>query len=251
MFLLKKILSQLILPPLGPLIVAMIGVLLLPRRPRMGRFLVCLGIVVLFALSVPMIVHALAKPLEDFPPLDLASARNAQAIVILAGGKRRHAPEYHGETVSRLTLERIRYGALLARQTGLPVLVSGGKNAGQAPEAQLMREVLEREFGIKVKWTESAARDTHENAVYSADILKDAGVTRIVLVTHAAHMRRSLAEFSAAGLHCLAAPTGFFSRGAGDDAEIGLLPTANAAYAGWLISHEWLGNVVMALGLGR
>ncbi|WP_245754543.1 YdcF family protein [Candidatus Accumulibacter aalborgensis] len=217
----------------------------------MGRFLVSLGIVLLFASSVPIIVYALARPLEDFPPVDLASARSAQAIVILAGGKRRHAPEYHGETVNRLTLERIRYGALLARRTGLPILVSGGLNAGKTSEAQLMREVLEREFGIKVKWTESASRDTHENAVYSADILKAAGVTRIVLVTHAAHMRRSLAEFSAAGLNCLAAPTGFFSLGAGDDSELGLLPSANAAYAGWYISHEWLGNVALALGLGR
>ena len=121
MFLLKKILSQLILPPLGPLIVAMIGVFLLRWRPRVGRFLVSLGIVLLFASSVPIIVYALARPLEDFPPVDLASARSAQAIVILAGGKRRHAPEYHGETVNRLTLERIRYGALLARRTGLPI----------------------------------------------------------------------------------------------------------------------------------
>ena len=46
--------------------------------------------------------------------------------MILGGGLRRSAPEYGGDTLGRLTLERLRYGAMLAKRTGLPVMVSGG-----------------------------------------------------------------------------------------------------------------------------
>jgi uncharacterized SAM-binding protein YcdF (DUF218 family) len=51
-------------------------------------------------------------------PLDLAQVSNAQAIVILGGGVRREAPEYGGATLGGITLERVRYGARLARTTG-------------------------------------------------------------------------------------------------------------------------------------
>jgi hypothetical protein len=34
--------------------------------------------------------------------------------------------EYGGDTLGRLTLERVRYGARVAKKTGLPVLVAGG-----------------------------------------------------------------------------------------------------------------------------
>jgi len=51
--------------------------------------------------------------------------------------------------------------------------------------------------------------DTAENARFSAAILKDAGLTTIVLVTHATHMPRAMALFTAAGLAMIPAPTGF------------------------------------------
>ena len=55
-----------------------------------------------------------------------SDAADAEAIVILGGGTRRNAPEYGGDTLGRLTLERVRYGAQVAKLTALPVLVTGG-----------------------------------------------------------------------------------------------------------------------------
>src|SRR4030095_2797202 len=102
------------------------------------------------------------------PMLDLDRARSAQAIVILGGGTRRDAPEYGGDTLGELTLERVRYGARVARLTGLPVLVTGGSVLGGETEAKLMRQSLEAEFSGGVRWAEDRSRNNHDNDIRAA-----------------------------------------------------------------------------------
>ena len=123
---LKALVKALVLPPLGPLLLAAAGLWMTVRRPRLGRLVAWTGIVLLFALSTPMVAYGLLTLVDRSPPLDLQRARDAQAIVILGGGVRRHAAEYGADTLGELTLERVRYGARVARLTGLPVLVTGG-----------------------------------------------------------------------------------------------------------------------------
>jgi uncharacterized SAM-binding protein YcdF (DUF218 family) len=203
----KMVLKALILPPTGPLLVALVGLLLCARHPRAGRRIALAGTVFLLLISMPVVAGVMTRWLEGAPTLDAEAARTAQAMVILGGGVRRNAPEYGGDTLGRLTLERVRYGARVARLTGLPVLVSGGSVSGGQTEAKLMYDALEGEFGVPVRWMENRSRTTHENALLSAEILRAAGVTRIVLVAHAADMARARAEFTDAGLDVITAPT--------------------------------------------
>jgi len=204
----KALFKTLILPPTAPLLVAFIGVLLYARHPRLGRALVVAGLAVLAALSMPIVALMLTRTVDDSPPFDAASARDAQAIVILGGGIRRRAADYGGDTMSRLTLERVRYGARIARLTGLPVLVSGGRFADKdATEAAIMKAALQDEFGVAVRWAEDASQNTHENAQMSARLLRDAGVTRAILVAHSFDMPRATAEFAAAGVTIIPAAT--------------------------------------------
>ena len=248
MFLIKKILSVLLSPPLAPLLLLLAGLLLLRRRPRFGRCLAWGGLVAAVLLSTPASVQLLLRPLEAIPLPSPQALKNAQAIVILAGGRTKLAPEYGGETVNRLTLERIRHGARLARQTGLPVLVSGGAPSGGRPEAALMRDALEQDFGVKPRWVEDHSFDTRDNARNSAAILKPLGIRRVVLVSHAAHLLRATAEFREAGFEVVAAPTGFLAGDADATANLGdFLPGPSAAYAGWYASHEWLGYLALKL----
>jgi uncharacterized SAM-binding protein YcdF (DUF218 family) len=203
----RKVLAAILLPPIGPLLVLVVGALLVGRWPRLGRGLVWTGIGVLALLSTGLVARGLLWTIDVSPPLRLEDARTAQAIVILGGGVR-DAPEYGGDTVARLSLDRVRYGARVARQTGLPVLVTGGTYWGDGlAEGIVMREVLEREFGVPVKWVESRSRNTQQNAVRSAAILIPEDVKRIVLVGHGFDMRRAIAEFEAAGLEVVPAPT--------------------------------------------
>ncbi|MDD5296904.1 MAG: YdcF family protein [Rhodocyclaceae bacterium] len=250
MFLLKKLLSALFLPPLLPLLLVAAGLLLARHRPGPGRFLAWMGVICALLLSVPRSVGLMLAPLEAVPVLAPNAWRGAQAIVILAGGKNRHAPEYGGESVNRLTLERLRYGARLARQTGLPVLVTGGAPTGGVSEAALMKEALEQDFQVPVRWVEGASRDTKENARNSARLLASDGIRRVILVSHAAHLRRAAEEFDAAGLEVVPAPTAFLGGQTETDVDLGdFLPGPSSAYAGWYVSHEWLGLLARRLGL--
>jgi uncharacterized SAM-binding protein YcdF (DUF218 family) len=210
LFLLKKVLTALVLPPTGPLLLAIAGAFALRRWPRLGRVLLWTGLAVLLALSLSPVSSLLLQLANGdiAAPLRLEDAKTAQAVVILGGGVRRDAAEYGGDTLGRTTLERVRYGARVARLTGLPVLVAGGSVFGDtATEASLMRAALEQEFGVPVRWAEDRSRNTHENAQFSAAILKRDGVKRIVLVMHGFDMRRARAEFDAAGIEVVPAPT--------------------------------------------
>jgi uncharacterized SAM-binding protein YcdF (DUF218 family) len=242
---LKTLLKALILPPTGPLLVSLLGIGALGRWPRAGRALALVGIWLVLLLSMPAVAVLLQLCVDASPPLDLKRAETAQAIVILGGGTRRDAAEYGGDTLGRLTLERVRYGARVARLTGLPVLVSGGSAPGAAAEAKLMKESLEQEFGVGVKWAEDRSRDTHENAERSAEILRAAGIRRVVLVAHAFDMRRATAEFAAQGIEAIKAPTGITTR---DFAEpLNYVPNLSGLTGSYYALYEILGNLVLAM----
>lgn len=245
LFWLKKLVSAFVQPPLAPLLLIAAGLLLATRR-RGGIVLAWAGLALALFLVWPASVGWMLKGLEP-PPLTAEAARGAEAIVVVGAGKRRFAPEYGGETVNRLALERLRYAARLARETGLPVLVSGGAPTGEQPEAALMKASLETDFGVAVRWVEDASLDTRQNAEFSAPLLKADGVTRALLVTHAAHMPRAKAEFEAQGIEVIAAPTAWLGNLDTNDQVLTALPSAASAYAGWYATHEWLGLIAARL----
>jgi uncharacterized SAM-binding protein YcdF (DUF218 family) len=237
----KAVFKAVVLPPTGPLLLAVAGLLLVRRSWRWGRALAWTGVLLLVALATPIVAFALQRLVDRTPALDMERARSAQAIVILGGGVRRHAAEYGGDTLGHLTLERVRYGALVARATKLPVLVTGGAVFGGEPEAKLMRAALEHEFRVPVQWTEAESRNTHENAVRSARILAAAHVERIVLVAHSFDMPRAKAEFAAQGIDALPAPTGIPSLRL--DTALDVLPNLAALQGSYYALYEMLANV--------
>ena len=247
LFAAKKVLTALVLPPAGPFLLILTGLALLQHLPRLGRALAAFGVLLLVSLSLPVVSVALLRLLDDAPPLDLKRASAAQAIVITGGGLRRDAPEYGGDTLGRLTLERVRYGAFIARRTGLPVLVTGGAVIDGPPEAQLMKRTLEEEFRIAVRWSEDQSRNTHENAVDSAAMLLPQNVRRVLLVAHDFDMPRASAEFAAAGFEVIAAPT-YLPRWK-FDTPMDLLPSANALQASHWAIYELLAHASRSLGI--
>lgn len=240
-FFLKKLIGALLKPPILPLLLIAAGLLLARRRPRSGQVLAWTGLALALFLSTPMTVNLLVRPLEDVPLLVLGRLAEAQAIVILAGGQRAFMPEYGGPTPNRFTLERLRYGARLVRLSHLPLLMAGGNPTARLAESRAMDAAMRQDFGIAAKWLETRSLDTAENARYSAPMLREAGVRRIVLVTHAVHMRRSINEFRAEGFEVIPAPTAFLSDSTAGEEFFDFLPSMTAAYAGWYATHEWLG----------
>jgi len=231
----------LLLPPFAPLLLIFVGLLILRWRPRLGQTLAWVGLLISLLLIFPFSVEKLLAPLEEDAPLfNRQAAKSAGAIVILGGGRYGNAREYGKPTVNRLTLERVRYGARLAKLTGLPVMVSGGVG-GPYSEANVMAEALKTDFGVTALWREDRSATTAENAQYAAVMLKEAGIKHIILVTHAAHMRRAVAYFEAEGLQVTPAPMAFFGPLMDSENSLSYLPSANSAYAGWYAAHEWAG----------
>lgn len=233
-------LKALVLPPGGPLLLGLLGLLVWWRRPRLGFALCAASIVSLWLLATPLVSDVLARAAEGYPPLDPthltpAQAR-AQAIVILGGGVRRNAPEVGGDAPSAHVDLRLLEGAKIARATHLPVLLSGS-----ARETRAMNRFMQEDLQVPVSWVDGASDDTHENALFSARILRQQGIDRIILVTSSAHMVRAAAEFSAAGLEVTAAPAEMWTldeRGA-----LAFVPSVLALDRSHMALYEWAGRM--------
>lgn len=245
-FLFKNLLGTLLLPPTNGLLLLLVAALF--RRRRWAFGLALIGGTLLFLQSLPIVANNLIGTLEARAGGVFVSAQGAQAIVVLGSGLRRDAPEYGSDTVNERSLVRLRYGATLARQLQLPVLIAGGvPPLASRAEADVMAAIAEREFGVPVRWKESESRDTADNARMSARILKAAGIRRVVLVTQAFHMPRARQLFESAGLEVIPAPTDFKGPGEGPLEVFDFLPQARAIQTSYYALHEWLGLAWMSL----
>ncbi len=119
------------------------------------------------------------------------------------------------------------------------MLVTGGSPFGGRPEGELMREALETDFGVKVRWVEAASRNTLENASQSGPLLKAAGITRIALVTHAWHLPRAIPLFERQGLEVVPAPMAFST---GSSSRLEELLPGGLGSSRWAL-NEYLGQL--------
>jgi uncharacterized SAM-binding protein YcdF (DUF218 family) len=102
-----------------------------------------------------------------------------------------------------------------------------------------MAKVLREEFAVPVRWVEQESDDTAQNAIFSARILQQAGVRRILLVTDALHMPRARRIFERSGMQVVPAPTVFYSRERPN--PLRWLPSASALRLSQYALHEWIG----------
>lgn len=237
---LTNLVALALLPPLSLVILLGAGLAVLRRRPALGRALIGLTAVALYALSTPWVSGVLLKSLEISAPLDPATLGTVDAIVVLGGGRHRDAPEYGGDTLKRISLERLRYGARLHRVSGVPLLVTGGMpDGGTLAEGAIMQRILQDEYGLTARWVEDRAETTWDNARNAAKLLQPDGVRRVALVTHAWHLRRAMPLFEAQGLEVVPAGIGFSRTGVDDVFD--LLPTPAGLRDSTFALHEWLG----------
>jgi uncharacterized SAM-binding protein YcdF (DUF218 family) len=245
----RAVCRALVLPPGGPLLLGCAGLAVLGRAPRAGRALIAAGLGALLLLSVPVVGEVLSRLAERYPPLDLARPPPADLIVVLGGGIRRNPAGEAGAVPQPETLERLAYGARLARVTGLPLLLSGGSVEPGEAEALVMQRALKADFGLEARWLEARSRTTRENARATAALLAPLGSRRVLLVTTANHMQRALAEFAAAGVAAVPAPVG--GTGAIGHGLTAWLPSVGALRHSHEALYELAGELVARLDRGR
>jgi uncharacterized SAM-binding protein YcdF (DUF218 family) len=240
-----RLIESLLLPPGGLLLVAFLGLIF--WRTGFGRKLLGLSLATIWLLSLPAVADLLFLGLEKFPPISAEeiNSETHQAIVVLGGGRNIGAPEYAGDTINPPSLARLRYAAFLSRKTGVPIIPSGGNpGAIGIAEARLAKKILMQEFGVEVLAIESRSNTTWENARYTAQLMKEKGISNIILVTDAYHMQRSIYAFQRNGINPTPAPTNFLSI-VGDEVSpiIKYLPSGKTVRKTSMAAHEYLGRL--------
>lgn len=269
----KPLITALVMPPVPFVLLILLGArLILPRR-GLGWLLVLLGLsgiwlgscqgtgrwlqnVVLrppMALSLDEIERLRVKPAAGQGKAAKAQADGSVAIVVLGGGMVPRASEYGVSDLSPTSAERLRYAVWLSRQTGLPLAFSGGVGWAQqqmpdAPaEADIAVRVAQQTYGQNIRWLETHSSDTRGNAALTVQMLKQAGVREIVLVTHAAHMHRALLYFEqAAGDSIRITPAPIASFTATGRPVLDWLPSVAGYTQVWMALHEVLGLALKA-----
>ncbi len=247
---LKPVLTALVLPPAGPLALGL-AALLLARRWRWARWVGVFALAALWLLSCHAFAVRLAPWLLPMPtPVDAVQVRQAQvqAVVVLGGGVLPDAPEFGAPQPSSATLARLRYGIRLARATALPVGFAGGvgwAGSGRATEAEAVVDAARRDMDFRIRWVDDRSRDTAENAQRMAQLLQRDGVQHIALVSDSWHLPRAAAEFRAAGLQVLPAPTRVPATR--DRALLEWLPSVEGLDLSRNLLREWLALKVAAV----
>jgi len=199
--------------PLGLALLLMILALILRQRSVGETLAIVLAILVLWLCSTRYVALSLVKSLEwRYLPTQTLPA--ADAIVVLGGGT--ESPQYPRPMVEvNAAGDRVIYAAELYKQGKASfILVSGGNipnlDARTTTPAEDMATLLTM-LGIppEVIWLQPNSANTAEDAQYSSQILRDSGITQVILVTSAIHMPRSVELFSAQGIQVIPAPVDY------------------------------------------
>jgi uncharacterized SAM-binding protein YcdF (DUF218 family) len=223
----KPVFAALALPPVPWIVLTLLGARLMFWRRGVGWLLILISSAGMWLSCCTAVGLWLERLLLKPPPVltqdqigaikrDVAAGRKT-VIVILGGGRNAMSPEYGLSTLTATSMLRLHYAIWLARQTGAPMLFSGGvghEGTVGVSEAETAARVAEHDYGRPIKWLESESRDTKENATRSVALLKQHGLSDVVLVTHGNHMKRSLramqleAERASFQLNLTPAPVG-------------------------------------------
>jgi len=212
LFVISKVLLYLVLPPSSILLLMAAGFVIVKQKRIVGWSLIVFGFLLLYGLSSGPVINALIVPLEtSYPPLRDKMV-NADAIVVLSGGVSDLSWLGLEPEPSALSLERLAKGLMLYRVLRRPLIVTGGSGSlihSEIPEANAMARaavdlgVPERDIVI-----ENTSRNTLESARAVRGLLKG---KRIILVTSAFHMKRSVALFKKQGFDVVPSPTGYLA----------------------------------------
>lgn len=198
------------LPP-GLFVVLLLGVTIWLWRQSRRKSLALFGITILLYLSMtPLIGDLLMGSLER--QYDKPELIQGDVIVVLGGGATSGTPDIDGEgNLYGSAANRLLTAVRLYRETGLPILFSGGQVfADSGNEANIAKRQL---MGLGVPetdiLTENRSLNTEQNATHTALLMKSKGLSHPILVTSAFHMPRAMIHFKNNGLMPLAYPTDY------------------------------------------
>ncbi|MFK7975894.1 MAG: YdcF family protein [Halioglobus sp.] len=185
------------------------------RFSRSAFLTMFIGIAWLYLCSTSQFADALMGYLEEgYGSKPMSTVPQADAIVLLGGAMRGHTHLGSLADMNQQADRLVHAVALYKAGKASNIIVSGGGPYGDRPEAEQMHDIL-LIMGVPSSAIvlESRSYNTHDNAVYTAQLLQERGWQNILLVTSAFHMRRAVGLFEAQNImQITAAPTDFQRR---------------------------------------
>jgi uncharacterized SAM-binding protein YcdF (DUF218 family) len=220
--------------------------------------LVAIALVLLLVSSNQWVATRLMQSLE-WQHLATNPLPEAEAIVVLGGGIR--PEDFPRPWIDVMESgDRVLHGAQLYLAGKAPLLImSGGridwKGAGSPESSDMAKLAIALGVPQAAIAEDPTSLNTYENAVNVQGILQQRQINRVLLVTSALHMPRSLAIFKRLGIEAIPAPTDFLvSRqrlkeisGSRKAIALNLLPEASNLADVSRVLKEYLGLFVYRL----
>lgn len=208
---LTTLLASLIIPlNLSIALLGLAAILFIIRWRKLATTLAACGLAWSVFWSLPTSTLWAGGLLEQrYPHESVARVPAAQAIVVLGGntanGRRNWFEPYDQKTA---VLRTDTANQLYRAQRAPIIVVSGAALDGGVSEATLMANALE-EDGVPKNaiLRETQSLTTHQNAVYTLQLLREHHIQRFLLVTSALHMPRAMASFEKLGTRPIPAPS--------------------------------------------
>lgn len=251
MFIASKILVALT-QPLSWVAALMLASLLAGRQRTLARGLSWTALALLLAMGWQPLPDLLIRHLEnqyaELPPQ--ADLRNYVGAVVLGGATEQgYAAQAHTQPLLNDAAERMTAPlAMLRHNPHLRLVFTGGSGepwGSVRSEAESARLFFDSQGvpGRRVSY-ETLSRDTHDNAVLSAQLPGVDITQRWLLVTSAWHMPRAMATFHQAGWNVTAYPVDFRT---GPDTPWSAYSLKDGVRSWQLALHELLGILAYRL----
>ncbi len=196
-----KVLIHFLLPP-GIFVVGFLILGVIVRKNRIAYFVSVSFGMALYLLSIEPVKDILYKPLEE--SYAVPTNVEADAIIVLGGGS------YNTGVLKEDSKKRLLAGFVLHKQTGKPIILSGGSSINILPDAEIMKSTL-ISLGVDLRsiLLDTQSTTTQENAKYAKQIMEKKKYKVALLVTSAYHMKRAVKAFQKENVKVIPYPTDF------------------------------------------
>ncbi len=211
-YLLKFGASWILPPGLFIILLVILTLYLLKYNLRLS-ILVGLWTLIFYAMCTGFVAERAMGWLEQkySPPAQIENS-GGDVIIMLGGGAIRDSQDVDGEgTLCASPANRLLTAVRLQKKLNLPILLSGGQvYSDTGAEAMIAGRILTA-LGVPENkiLLETKSVNTTQNAIFSAEILREKNLSKPIVVTSAFHMNRAVLNFRQQGFEVIPCPTDF------------------------------------------
>ncbi|MBR6012258.1 MAG: YdcF family protein [Selenomonadaceae bacterium] len=202
-----------LLPPGIFIILMFVLTYRLTKLNRKLAYFVGAGTFIFYLLCTGIVADCFMGKLEhEYSPPENLEECGADVIVFLGGGAIKDVQDVDGEGgLTSSASSRLLTAVRIQRLLDVPIILSGGQLYSDSGEEAVIAGRILQSLDVPADkiLLETKSINTTQNAVYSAEIIREKNFKRPLVVTSAFHMRRAVLNFSRQGLEIIPYPTNF------------------------------------------